>query len=61
MRLSTLEFVLEKKRVADHLEPALDNAIKALTPQDDWLGSSEYRSEMTHVLVRRVVRRVTTG
>jgi CO/xanthine dehydrogenase FAD-binding subunit len=37
----------------------LPEAIKTLSPQSDWLGSAEYRSEMAHVLTRRVIMTVT--
>jgi aerobic carbon-monoxide dehydrogenase medium subunit len=55
IRLNTLEFALEKKRVAEHLDAALNDAVARLTPAGDWLGSAEYRAEMARVLVRRVI------
>ena len=53
IRLNAIEFALEKKLVAEHLGQAIHSAIGALTPQGDWLGSSEYRKEMARVLVQR--------
>ena len=55
IRLSALEFALEKKPVKLNLERALDEAVSTLTPQGDWLGSSEYRKEMARVLVQRAI------
>jgi carbon-monoxide dehydrogenase medium subunit len=55
IRLSNMEFSLEKKPVQEHLERALDNAIATLTPASDYLGSAEYRREMARVLARRAV------
>lgn len=54
-RLSKLEFALEKKRVQDYLDSALPEVIQTLSPQSDWLGSAEYRTEMAHVLSRRAI------
>ena len=58
IRLNNLEFALEKKPVRDYLDSALQDAIKTLSPQSDWLGSAEYRAEMAHVLARRAIKRI---
>ena len=58
IRLNNLEFALEKKPVRDYLDSALQDAIKTLSPQSDWLGSAEYRAEMAHVLTRRAIMRI---
>jgi probable selenate reductase FAD-binding subunit len=55
IRLTQLEFGVERKRLADWFEGELNAAIESLAPQGDWLGSAEYRREMARVLVRRVV------
>ncbi len=55
IRLSRLEFGLEKKRLADWFESELDAQMQMLNPQGDWLGSAAYRKEMARVLVRRAV------
>jgi probable selenate reductase FAD-binding subunit len=57
MRLALLEFGLEKKCLAQHLDPALDAAIAELTPTGDWQGSAEYRKEMARVLSCRAILR----
>lgn len=55
IRLNAIEFALEKKLVAEHLDQAIHSAIGALTPQGDWLGSGEYRKETARVLVQRAL------
>jgi CO/xanthine dehydrogenase FAD-binding subunit len=55
IRLSKLEFALEKKRIRDYLESTLQEAVQTLAPQSDWLGSAEYRAETAHVLARRAI------
>ncbi len=55
IRLSRLEFGLEKKHLADWFESELDAQMQMLNPQGDWLGSAAYRKEMARVLVRRTV------
>jgi probable selenate reductase FAD-binding subunit len=57
IRLSAMEFALEKKTIAEHLDRALSVAVGELAPQNDWLGSAEYRAEMARVLVRRAVEK----
>ena len=59
IRLSKLEFALEKKPVLDYLDTALPEVIQSLSPQSDWLGSAEYRTEMAHVLSRRAILSVS--
>lgn len=59
IRLNTLEFALEKKLARDFLDSALQDAVKTLSPQSDWLGSAEYRAKMAHVLARRAIMRIT--
>ncbi len=53
IRLSRLEFGLEKKRLADWLDGEMEAQMALLDPPGDWLGSAEYREEMARVLVRR--------
>ncbi len=60
IRLTALEFGLEKKLLADFLERELGPAIAALNPPDDWLGSAAYRREMAGVLTRRAILRATS-
>jgi probable selenate reductase FAD-binding subunit len=55
IRLNAMEFTLEKKSILSWLDSALDAEIGKLTPVDNWLGSAEYRREMSRVLVRRTV------
>lgn len=55
VRLSRLEFGVEKKKLADWFESELDAAMQEINPQGDWLGSAEYRKEMARVLVKRAV------
>ncbi|BCX03301.1 MAG: dehydrogenase [Candidatus Roseilinea sp.] len=55
IRLSRLEFGLEKKRLADRFESELDAQMQTTHPEGDWLGSAAYRKEMARVLVRRAV------
>jgi carbon-monoxide dehydrogenase medium subunit len=55
IRLSRLEFGLEKKRLADWLESELEAQMQTVNPQGDWLGSAEYRRAMARLLVRRAV------
>jgi CO/xanthine dehydrogenase FAD-binding subunit len=55
IRLSRLEFGVEKKKLADWFESELDAAMQEINPQGDWLGSAEYRKAMARVLVQRVV------
>jgi carbon-monoxide dehydrogenase medium subunit len=55
IRLSRLEFGLEKKRLADWFEGELEAQMQTVNPQGDWLGSAEYRKAMARVLVRRAV------
>ncbi len=61
IRLTGLEFGLEHKKLADWFEVELAAAIQELTPKGDWLGSAEYRKEMAQVLVRRVVKEVSSS
>jgi CO/xanthine dehydrogenase FAD-binding subunit len=56
IRLSRLEFGVEKKKLADWFEGELDAAMQEISPLGDWLGSAEYRKEMARVLVQRAVR-----
>ncbi len=60
IRLTGLEFGLEKKSLADFLERELAPAIAALNPPGDWLGSTEYRREMAGVLTRRAILRAAS-
>lgn len=60
IRLTALEFGLEKKALADYLDRELPPAIAALTPPGDWLGSAEYRREMAGVLTRRAILRAAS-
>ncbi len=55
IRLSRLEFGLEKKRLADWLDGEMEAQMALLDPPGDWLGSAEYRKEMARVLVRRAI------
>lgn len=55
IRLSRLEFGLEKKRLADWLDREIEAQMALLDPPGDWLGSAEYRKEMARVLVRRAI------
>jgi carbon-monoxide dehydrogenase medium subunit len=55
IRLSRLEFGLEKKRLADWLDREMEAQMALLDPPGDWLGSAEYRKEMARVLVRRAI------
>lgn len=55
IRLSSFEFAVEKKPLAERLDAELDTAFAPLTPRGDWLGSAEYRKEMARVLARRVI------
>jgi len=55
IRLSRLEFGLEKKPLADWLDSELDAQMALIDPPSDWLGSAEYRKEMARVLVRRAI------
>jgi carbon-monoxide dehydrogenase medium subunit len=55
IRLSRLEFGLEKKRLADWLDREIEAQMAPLDPPGDWLGSAEYRKEMACVLVRRAI------
>ena len=55
IRLSRLEFGLEKKRLADWFESELEAQMQTVNPQGDWLGSAEYRRAMARLLVRRAV------
>ena len=55
IRLNALEFALEQKPIAEFLDVELSAAIAALSPPNDYLGSSDYRKEMARVLVRRAV------
>ena len=55
IRLSRLEFGLEKKRLADWLDGEMEAQMALLDPPGDWLGSTEYRKEMARVLVRRAI------
>ncbi len=55
IRLSQLEFGLEKKRLADWLDGEMEAQMALLDPPGDWLGSAEYRKEMARVLVRRAI------
>jgi len=55
IRLSRLEFGLEKKRLADWLDREMVAQMALLDPPGDWLGSAEYRKEMARVLVRRAI------
>jgi probable selenate reductase FAD-binding subunit len=57
IRLSAMEFGLEKKTISEYLDRALSAAVAGLSPQNDWLGSAEYRAEMARVLVRRAVEK----
>jgi len=60
LRLSVAEFGLEKKRLADHIERALDHGLEGLTPAGDWLGSAEYRLAMARELSLRALMRCAT-
>jgi carbon-monoxide dehydrogenase medium subunit len=55
VRLSRLEFGVEKKRLDEWFENELNAALETVRPQGDWLGSAEYRKEMARVLVQRAV------
>jgi len=55
IRLSRLEFGLEKKPLADWLDSELDAQMALINPLSDSLGSAEYRKEMARVLVRRAI------
>ena len=55
VRLSRLEFGLEKKPLADWLESELEAQMQTVNPQGDWLGSAEYRRAMARLLVRRAI------
>ena len=55
VRLSRLEFGLEKKPLADWLESELEAQMQTVNPQGDWLGSTEYRRAMARLLVRRAI------
>jgi carbon-monoxide dehydrogenase medium subunit len=55
IRLSRLEFGLEKKRLADWLDREMEAQMALLDPPGDWLGSAEYRKEMARVLIRRAI------
>ncbi len=60
IRLTALEFGLEKKSLAGFLDRELPPAIAALNPPGDWLGSAEYRREMAGVLARRAILRAAS-
>lgn len=55
IRLSRLEFGVERKALATWFESELDAAMADIAPKGDWLGSAEYRKEMARVLVKRAV------
>lgn len=61
IRLTALEFGLEKKALADFLDRELPPAIAALNPPDDWLGSADYRREMAGVLTRQAILRAASA
>lgn len=60
IRLTALEFGLEKKSLAGFLERELPPAIAALNPPDDRLGSAEYRRRMAGALTRRAILRAAS-
>ncbi|MGQ9815016.1 MAG: FAD binding domain-containing protein [Candidatus Roseilinea sp.] len=60
IRLTALEFGLEKKSLASFLDRELPPAIAALNPPSDWLGSAEYRREMAGLLTRRAILRAAS-
>ena len=55
IRLNSLEFALEKKTIATVLDAELAIALAALNPTSDYLGASDYRTEMARVLVKRAI------
>ena len=57
IRLELAEFALEKKRLSDHLETALEDGLRGVAPAGDWLASAEYRLSMARELVERALRR----
>lgn len=60
IRLTALEFGLEKKLLADFLDRELPPAIAALNPPDDRLGSAAYRREMAGLLTRQAILRAAS-
>lgn len=60
IRIELAEFGLEKKRLADHIEHALDHGLAGLTPAGDWLGSAEYRRAMAREMSLRALLRCAT-
>jgi CO/xanthine dehydrogenase FAD-binding subunit len=59
IRLTELELGLEKRKVADVLESELNAALVSLQAKGDWLGSADYRKDMTRILVKRAVMEVS--
>lgn len=55
IRLSRLEFGLEKKKLVDWYESEMDAQMQMIHPGGDWRASAEYRREMARVLVKRAV------
>lgn len=60
VRIELTEFGLEKKRLADHIEHALDHGLAGLAPAGDWLGGADYRRAMARELSMRALMRCAT-
>jgi CO/xanthine dehydrogenase FAD-binding subunit len=60
IRIELTEVGLEKKRLADHIELALDHGLEGLAPSGDWLGSADYRRAMARELSFRALMRCAT-
>ncbi len=60
VRIELTEFGLEKKRLADHVELALDHGLAGLAPAGDWLGGADYRRAMARELSMRALMRCAT-
>lgn len=57
IRLDLAEFGLEKKAIRDHAAAAVEDGLRALSPQGDWMGSAEYRLAMAREMALRAIAR----
>jgi CO/xanthine dehydrogenase FAD-binding subunit len=55
VRLTSLEFALEKKMVNELIDTELNQSVDRLNPTGDYKGGADYRKEMARTLARRAV------